>query len=93
MTGVQTCALPIYNGVALPEGITIYGPYYRHSWNAKELESALGGIYPDWKNWPWAESVFNVRYAPMTEYTVGGNMANQLLMRGYLALHFAAKEN
>ena len=82
-----------YNGVALPEGITIYGPYYRHSWNAKELESALGGIYPEWKHWPWAESVFNLRYAPMTEYTVGGNMANQLLMRGYLALQFAAKAN
>jgi hypothetical protein len=50
----------------LPDGITTYGPYCRYSWRGGDREKALVGIYPEYKNWPWAESVFHVRYAPLT---------------------------
>jgi hypothetical protein len=76
-------------GIPLPEGITTYGPYFRYSWGGASMEKALAGIYPEWKNWPWAECIFNVRSAALNEYTVGGNMANQLLLRGYLAQQYA----
>ncbi|MBC8040751.1 MAG: hypothetical protein H7Y06_09425 [Opitutaceae bacterium] len=51
---------------------------------AKPLAS-LVGIHPAWREWPWAESYFNVRDYRINEYTVSTNMAYILLMRAYLA--------
>lgn len=80
-----------YLGMPYPEGITTYGPMPRNLWGGDQAEKELGHhMYPEWKQWPWAES-FNVRYHAITEYTVGGSMATHLRARGYLAQHFARR--
>lgn len=76
-----------YLGAAYPEGITAYGPAPRNVWRGAAIEAKLHahGLFPEWRHWPWAESSFNVREANLNEYVAGGNMANQLLLRAYLA--------
>ncbi|GAB4461981.1 MAG: hypothetical protein OHK0029_28120 [Armatimonadaceae bacterium] len=75
-----------YLGVALPEGITAMGPLNRNGWGGVRSEAQLSDtIYPEWKQWPFPESTFDIRYYSISEFTVGGVMANQLLLRGYLA--------
>ena len=76
-----------YTGGAYPDGISTQGPGPRNIWRGTNIEKALtsAGIYPAWENWPWAESNFNMRQPPMNEHVVGGNMANILMTRAYLA--------
>lgn len=79
-----------YTGQPIPAGLTIFGGMHQSTWGAQLVEPVLGSdIYPAWTNWPWAESIFDLRYYALTEYTVGGVMANQLLIRGYLAQQYA----
>ncbi len=76
-----------YTGGPYPDGLTTQGPGPRNIWRGTSIENALtrAGIYPAWENWPWAESNFNMRQPPMNEHVVGGNMANVLMTRAYLA--------
>ncbi|MBC8104389.1 MAG: glycoside hydrolase family 9 protein, partial [Cytophagales bacterium] len=76
-----------YLGVRYPEGITTIGPSPRNVWRGSVTEKRLNtaGLFPAWENWPWAESNFNVREPVLTEHVVGGNMANVLMTRAYLA--------
>lgn len=92
-TGVGSRQVVVFNleahylGSAYPEGITGYGPAPRNIWRGAKIEERLHahGLFPEWKYWPWGENVTNGREPNLNEYVVGGNMANQLLMRGYLA--------
>jgi hypothetical protein len=74
-------------GVRYPEGITTIGPSPRNVWRGSVTEKRMdaAGLYPAWEDWPWAESNFNIREPVLTEHVVGGNMANVLLTRAYLA--------
>jgi endoglucanase len=76
-----------YLGLPYPEGITTYGPAPRNIWRGAVMEEKLNtkGLFPAWENWPWAESYVNARLPNINEYTVGGNMANVLLTRAYVA--------
>jgi endoglucanase len=75
-----------YLGAALPTGITTMGPLNRNGWGGVRTEAQLADtLYPAWKEWPFPESTYDIRYYALTEFTVGGVMANQLLTRGYLA--------
>jgi endoglucanase len=76
-----------YLGVPYPEGITTYGPAPRNIWRGAVMEKELekSGLFPAWENWPWAESYVNAALPNINEYTVGGNMANVLLSRAYVA--------
>ncbi len=76
-----------YTGGPYPDGLTTQGPGPRNIWHGTKTEVKLNkaGIYPAWENWPWAESNFNLREPPMNEHVVGGNMANVLMTRAYLA--------
>ncbi len=74
-----------YLGVPYPEGVTTWGPIVpTRDPNAAPLQS-LDGIHPPWREWPWAESYFNVRDYRFNEYTVATNMAFVLMMHAYLA--------
>lgn len=76
-----------YTGGPYPDGLTTQGPGPRNIWRGSRTEAKLekAGIFPAWENWPWAESNFNMREPPMNEHVVGGNMANVLMTRAYLA--------
>jgi endoglucanase len=75
-----------YMGTALPEGITIFGPFARNTWGGQRTENQLRDVlYPEWKHWPSPASMFEIRYFSLTEFTVGGPMATGLLVHGYLA--------
>ncbi len=76
-----------YTGGPYPDGISTQGPGPRNIWRGTNIEKALtdAGVYPAWENWPWAESNFGMRQPPMNEHIVGGNMANVLMTRAYLA--------
>lgn len=76
-----------YVGEPYPDGITTQGPGPRNIWRGAAIEQDLhkAGLYPDWENWPWVESNFNMREPPMNEHVVGGNMTNVLMTRAYLA--------
>ncbi|MFE1440176.1 glycoside hydrolase family 9 protein [Streptomyces sp. NPDC058739] len=75
-----------FTGQRIPKGLSAIGPLHQSTWGAHRAEAALAPrIHPAWEQWPWAESVFDIRHWTLTEHTVGGVMANQLLMRGYLA--------
>lgn len=78
---------PYYLGVPLPEGLSSYGTSPPNMWRGRENEADLniGGLYPEWSRWPWAESFFNARIPDISEYTVGGSIANRLLSLAYLA--------
>ncbi|MET9395489.1 glycoside hydrolase family 9 protein [Streptomyces sp. NPDC006624] len=75
-----------FTGQRIPKGLSAAGPLHQSTWGAQHAKAALAPrIHPAWEQWPWAESVFDIRHWTFTEHTVGGVMANQLLMRGYLA--------
>lgn len=80
-----------YTGGAYPDGISTQGPGPRNIWRGSRTEEKLdrAGIYPQWENWPWAESNFGMREPPMNEHVVGGNMTNILMTRAYLAMAMA----
>ncbi len=69
------------------------GPHPQNIWGAHSIVKAIAPIiHPEWTNWPWTESSFNARHYALTEFTVAGVMANQLIIRGYLAQDHAKND-
>jgi endoglucanase len=80
---------PNRSATPFPAGITTYGFFPQNTWGADGVEKVLGdGLYPAWTEWPNLEGIFNVRYAPISEYAIG-SLAAPLLARAYLAQAFA----
>jgi endoglucanase len=82
---------PNRSATPFPVGITTYGFFPQNTWGAAGVEKVLGdALYPSWTEWPNIQGIFNVRYAPISEFAIG-SMANPLLARAYLAQAFAKK--
>jgi endoglucanase len=83
---------PNRSATPFPVGITTYGYFPPHIWGAAGVEKVLGDVlYPAWTEWPAPESIFNVRYAPISEYAIG-HLVAPLLARAYLAQAFGEPE-
>jgi len=81
---------PNRSSTPFPIGVTTYGFFPQNIWGASGAEAALGdALYPAWTEWPAPQSIFNIRYAPISEYAIG-LLAAPLLARAYLAQAFAA---
>jgi endoglucanase len=80
---------PNRSATPFPVGITTYGFFPQNTWGAADVEKALGdALYPAWTEWPAPQAIFNIRYASLTEYSIG-SLAAPLLARAYLAQAFA----
>ena len=74
-----------------PAGISTYGFFPQTIWGAADVERALGdALYPAWTEWPAAQSIFNLRHAPVSEFSIG-TMVGPLLARAYVAQAFSGQ--